>query len=156
MKKKIRLLLAFALLCAACTPKSEMDRFIDELMGRMTLDQKIGQLNLHSAPGFISAEKVMEEDGNIKLLRQGMLGGIYGSGNPELLRQCQEIALESGAGIPLIFGMDVIHGHETVFPVPLALSKLMASDEPLPSGSMALLFAFGGGLAYAGQIITIP
>ena len=86
MKKKIRLLLAFALLCAACTPKSEMDRFIDELMGRMTLDQKIGQLNLHSAPGFISAEKVMEEDGNIKLLRQGMLGGIYGSGNPELLR----------------------------------------------------------------------
>lgn len=128
MKKKIRLLLAFALLCAACTPKSEMDRFIDELMGRMTLDQKIGQLNLHSAPGFISAEKVMEEDGNIKLLRQGMLGGIYGSGNPELLRQCQEIALESGAGIPLIFGMDVIHGHETVFPVPLALSTSWNMD----------------------------
>lgn len=128
MKTKLNILLALALLCAACTPKSEMDRFIDDLMGRMTLDQKIGQLNLHSAPGFISAEKVMEEDGNIKLLRQGMLGGIYGSGNPELLRQCQEIALESGAGIPLIFGMDVIHGHETVFPVPLALSTSWNMD----------------------------
>jgi beta-glucosidase len=99
-----------------------MDKYIDDLMSRMTLEQKIGQLNLHSAPGFISAEKVTEEDENAKLLRQGLLGGIYGSGNPELLRQCQEIALESGAGIPLIFGMDVIHGHETVFPVPLALS----------------------------------
>ncbi len=106
----------------ACTPKSGMDKYIDDLMSRMTLEQKIGQLNLHSAPGFISAEKVTEEDENAKLLRQGLMGGIYGSGNPELLRQCQEIALSSGAGIPLIFGMDVIHGHETVFPVPLALS----------------------------------
>ena len=121
-------MLWLALSCVACTTKSEMDRFVDDLMGRMTLEQKIGQLNLHSAPGFISAEKVMEEDENIKLLRQGMLGGIYGSGNPELLRQCQEIALESGAGIPLIFGMDVIHGHETVFPVPLALSTSWNMD----------------------------
>ncbi|MBR3075490.1 MAG: beta-glucosidase BglX [Bacteroidales bacterium] len=114
--------IAAVLFVAACTPKSGMDKYIDGLMSRMTLEQKIGQLNLHSAPGFISAERVTEEDENAKLLRQGLLGGIYGSGNPELLRQCQEIALSSGAGIPLIFGMDVIHGHETVFPVPLALS----------------------------------
>jgi len=120
--RNITFAFAAALSLAACTPKSDMDRYIDDLMSRMTLEQKIGQLNLHSAPGFISAEKVTEEDENAKLLRQGLLGGIYGSGNPELLRQCQEIALSSGAGIPLIFGMDVIHGHETVFPVPLALS----------------------------------
>lgn len=120
--RNITFALTAALSMAACTPKSDMDRYIDDLMSRMTLEQKIGQLNLHSAPGFISAEKVTEEDENAKLLRQGLLGGIYGSGNPELLRQCQEIALSSGAGIPLIFGMDVIHGHETVFPVPLALS----------------------------------
>lgn len=73
--------LAAALSMAACTPKSDMDRYIDDLMSRMTLEQKIGQLNLHSAPGFISAEKVTEEDENAKLLRQ-----------------CQEIALSSGAG----------------------------------------------------------
>ena len=122
MKKNLTLLFVLVAALASCAPKSDMDRFIDELMGRMTLEQKIGQLNLHSAPGFISAERVTEEDENVKLLRQGLLGGIYGSGDPELLRQCQEIALESGAGIPLIFGMDVVHGHETVFPVPLALS----------------------------------
>ena len=130
MRKRIyqTALLWLALFCVACTTKSEMDRFVDDLMGRMTLEQKIGQLNLHSAPGFISAEKVMEEDENVKLLRQGLLGGLYGSGNPELLRQCQEIALESGAGIPLIFGMDVIHGYQTVFPVPLALSTSWNMD----------------------------
>ena len=100
-----------------------MDRFIDDLMSQMTLEQKIGQLNLHSAPGFISAERVTEEDENARLLRQGLLGGIYGSGNPAVLKRCQEIALEAGAGIPLIFGLDVIHGHETVFPVPLALCR---------------------------------
>ena len=57
-------------LCAACTPKSDMDRFLDDLMGRMTLEQKIGQLNLQSVPGFISAERVTEEDENLKMLRQ--------------------------------------------------------------------------------------
>lgn len=120
--------IAVALIVAACSPKSDMDKYIDDLMSRMTLEQKIGQLNLHSAPGFISAERVTEEDENTKLLRQGLLGGVYGSGNQELLRRCQEIALESGAGIPLIFGMDVIHGHETVFPVPLGLSTSWNMD----------------------------
>lgn len=120
--KKHFIILASLLLAASCSQKSEMDRFIDDLMSRMTTEQKIGQLNLHSAPGFISAEKVTEDDENTKLLRQGLLGGIYGSSNFELLHTAQTIALESGAGIPLIFGMDVIHGLETGFPVPLAMS----------------------------------
>jgi beta-glucosidase len=119
--RKTTLLLALCLV-AGCTSKSAMDQYIDGLMSQMTLEQKIGQLNLHSAPGFISAERVMEEDENAQLLRKGLLGGIYGGPNPKFLRQYQDIALQSGAGIPLIFGMDVIHGHETVFPIPLGLS----------------------------------
>lgn len=115
-------ILVTACLVAACTAKSPMDTYIDNVMSRLTLEQKIGQLNLHSTPGFISAERVMEEDENAQLLNKGLLGGLYGSPNPTLLRQYQEIALNSGAGIPLIFGMDVIHGHQTVFPIPLGLS----------------------------------
>ena len=92
--------LILMLAITACTSKSPMDRYIDELMSRMTLEQKIGQLNLHSAPGFISAERVMDNDENAKLLREGQLGGIYGSSNPALMRQYQDIALQSGAGIP--------------------------------------------------------
>ena len=119
-----RLIVVFAALCvlAGCSQNSEMDRYINRLMDGMTLEQKIGQLNLHSASGFISAARVTEEDENVKLLKAGELGGLYGSGDVEYLRKIQEIALESGAGIPLITGMDVIHGCETVFPIPLALS----------------------------------
>ncbi len=149
MRKLTRLLttaLLAGLVIASCAPKSQMDRFIDDLMAGMTLEQKIGQLNLHSSPGFISAERVTEEDENAKLLRQGLLGGIYGSGNPALLKQCQEIALESGAGIPLIFGMDVIHGHETVFPVPLALSTSWNMDLIERSARIAATEAAASGI----------
>ena len=121
---------ALLLLLVCCSaPKSDMDRYIDDLMSRMTLDQKIGQLNLHSSPGFISAERVTEEDENTRMLREGMLGGIYGGSNTAVLKRAQEIAVEAGAGIPLIFGMDVIHGHETVFPIPLAMSTSLNMEK---------------------------
>ena len=119
---------ALAAVLTSCSPKSEMDSYIDKLMDGMTLEQKIGQLNLHSASGFISALRVTEEDENVKLIRAGQLGGMYGSADVEYLTEIQKIALESGAGIPLIFGMDVIHGHETVMPVPLALSTSWNMD----------------------------
>ena len=113
--KKYLIIAALAVM-AACAPKSDMDKYIDDLMSRMTLEQKIGQLNLHSAPGFISAIRVTEEDENVKPPAGGQLGGVYGTGNTEYIRDIQKIALESGAGIPLIIGMDVIHGFQTVFP----------------------------------------
>ncbi len=122
MNMKKMIFLAALLAVAACAPKSEMDKFIDDLMSKMTVEQKIGQLNLHSNPGFISAPTVNEEEANAKLLRAGQLGGVYGTDNVEYLTALQKVALESGAGIPLISGMDVIHGHETVMPIPLAMS----------------------------------
>ena len=126
MKKLSSLLsftiLVFAISSCATNNSSEMDRYISDLMKNMTIEQKIGQLNLHSAGGFVSALKVTEDDENVKLLRQGLLGGVYGSGDVKYLTDLQKIAMESGARIPLIFGMDVIHGYQTVFPVPLALS----------------------------------
>ena len=118
----ISLLAALSLLLSGCAHKSEMDKYIDVLMSKMTVEQKIGQLNLHSAAGFVSALRVTENDENVKLLRKGELGGIYGTGNVEAMIEYQKIALESGAGIPLIFGMDVIHGYETTFPIPLGIS----------------------------------
>ena len=144
--KNITIALAATLFAAACAPKSDMDKYIDDLMSRMTLEQKIGQLNLHSAPGFISAIRVTEEDENVKLLRAGQLGGLYGTGNTEYIRDIQQIALESGAGIPLIIGMDVIHGFQTVFPVPLALSTSWNMDLVEQSARIAATEATAAGI----------
>ena len=88
----LNLALGLAMLATACTCQSsvyqdvKMDRYIDGLMSKLTLEQKIGQLNLHSTPGFISAERVMDEDENAVLLNKGLLGGLYGGPNPKLLR----------------------------------------------------------------------
>lgn len=120
--KKTVLFIAALLAAMSCSHKSGMDRFIDNLMSRMTLEQKLGQLNLHSAPGFQIAMNAAKEDENARLISEGLLGGVYGNTNVEYLTKLQELALSSGAGIPLIFGMDIIHGHETIMPIPLALS----------------------------------
>ena len=101
---------------------AEMDKFISNLMSKMSVEDKIGQLNLHSYAGFRSAEKVNTDDENIKQLMAGQMGGMYGISNVNTLRQLQDIALQTKHGIPLFFGLDIVHGHETVFPINLALS----------------------------------
>ena len=126
--KKIIITAAVGLLLVGCAQKSEIDKFVDNLLSEMTIEEKIGQLNLHSAAGFISALRVTEEDENVKLLRAGQLGGLYGTSDVGYLTDIQKIALESGHGIPLIFGLDVIHGHETVMPIPLAMSTSWNMD----------------------------
>lgn len=96
-----------------------MDTFIDQLMGKMTLDEKIGQLNLSGGgvPGILSGSEGADET-----IRWGWLGATGGS-ELETFRKLQEIAVkESRLGIPLLFGLDVIHGYHTIFPIPLALS----------------------------------
>ena len=128
MNHKTLLLAGLALVVAACAPKSEMDKYIDDLMGRMTLQEKIGQLNLHTMPGLVTGAKLSSDDANVKALQAGQLGGVFGSSNTEAIRQMQEIAVSSGSKIPLITGMDVIHGFQTVFPIPLALSTSWNPD----------------------------
>lgn len=101
--------------------EQEEKDFIDHLMSQMTLEEKIGQLNLLTPGGTVTGE-VVSKDVNAKI-QQGKVGGIFGIRGPEKVRLAQEIAVKnSRLGIPLIVGMDVIHGHQTVFPIPLALS----------------------------------
>ena len=126
MKKYILAVVALAL--TACAPKSPMDAYVDDLMGRMTLEQKLGQLNLHAVNGLVTGAKLSNDDANVQALKAGQLGGVFGSKDVEYLRMMQDIAVSSGAGIPLMTGMDVIHGLETVFPIPLALSTSWNMD----------------------------
>ena len=98
-----------------------MDKFINNLMSKMTLEEKIGQLNLPGA-GDITTGQATSSD-IAKKIREGKVGGLFNIKSVTKIRNVQKVAVEeSRLKIPLIFGMDVIHGYQTVFPIPWGLS----------------------------------
>lgn len=131
MKKSHNLLILIALcvsLFVSCNQKQttaggdqKMNAFIDDLMGKMTLEEKLGQLNLPASGDIITGAG---SNSNIaEKIREGKVGGLFNIKSAEKIRAVQQIAVEqSRLKIPLIFGMDVIHGYQTVFPIPLGLS----------------------------------
>lgn len=98
-----------------------MKSFIDNLMSKMTLKEKIGQLNLPVTGNIVTGQA---KSSNIAdKIRRGEVGGLFNLKGADKIREVQKIAVEqSRLHIPLLFGMDVVHGYETVFPIPLALS----------------------------------
>jgi beta-glucosidase len=99
-----------------------MDRFISDLMSRMNIQEKIGQLNLVTPGGGVLTGSVVSTAVEEKV-KAGKVGGIFGIYGPDKLRQAQQLAVEeSRLGIPMLFGADVIHGYKTTFPIPLGLS----------------------------------
>lgn len=99
----------------------KMNQFITNLMGKMTLDEKIGQLNLSGA-GDVTTGETTSSDIHQKI-RDGKVGGLLNVKSVSKIRAVQKIAVEeSRLKIPLLFGMDVIHGYQTIFPIPLGLS----------------------------------
>src|SRR5271169_6585284 len=100
---------------------ARMNAFVTELMSRMTIDEKIGQLNLVTPGGAVTGA-VVSKDVDTKI-RNGQVGGLFGITGPSQVHKAQEIAVNnSRLHIPLLFGLDVIHGHRTIFPIPLGLS----------------------------------
>ncbi len=101
---------------------SKMNVFVSKLMKQMTLDEKIGQLNLVTPGGAVTGS-VVSKDVESKI-RNGQVGGLFGITGPDKIKQAQEIAVNnSRLKIPLLFGLDIIHGHKTIFPIPLGLSS---------------------------------
>ena len=98
-----------------------MDKFVSDLMSRMTLQEKIGQLNLQVAGDITTGQA---QDTQVAgLVKEGKMGGVFNLKGVEKIKALQKIAVEqSRLGIPLLVGMDVIHGYETIFPIPFALS----------------------------------
>lgn len=133
--KRTSLLLATALIgvtVQAQKSPQDMDRFIDALMRRMTVEEKIGQLNL-PVTGEITTGQAKSSD-VAKKIEQGLVGGLFNLKGVAKIRDVQKLAVEnSRLGIPLLFGMDVIHGYETIFPIP---SASPARGTWQPSGSL--------------------
>ena len=100
---------------------AEMDRFITDLMGKMTIREKLGQLNLPSGGDLVTGSVMNTELGD--MIRKEEIGGFFNVKGVKKIYDLQRLAVEENQlKLPLIVGADVIHGYETIFPIPLALS----------------------------------
>lgn len=149
--KKLSLLILFfatgLLTASAQKSPQDMDRFIDALMKKMTTEEKIGQLNL-PVTGEITTGQAKSSDiaGKIK---KGEVGGLFNLKGVERIREVQRQAVEeSRLGIPLLFGMDVIHGYETIFPIPLGLSCTWDMKAIEESARIAAVEASADGISW--------
>lgn len=107
---------------APYTPNSDgYQPKIDSIMQLMTLEEKLGQLNLPAA-GDVNTG-LAQNTGIVSKILEGRVGGLFNIKTQKRIRAIQRVAVEeSRLKIPLLFGMDVIHGYKTVFPIPLGLS----------------------------------
>ncbi|HLS94317.1 MAG TPA: beta-glucosidase BglX [Sphingobacterium sp.] len=148
MKKIAIWMLSFAATCswsvkAQTDPK--METFISGLMGKMTVEEKIGQLNLVTGGEAVTGSVV--STGVETKIKAGQIGGIFSMSSPSKIRAAQELAVKhSRLGIPIIFGMDVIHGYKTMFPIPLGLAATWDMDLIRETARIAAVEATADGL----------
>ncbi|MFA5816343.1 MAG: glycoside hydrolase family 3 N-terminal domain-containing protein [Bacteroidales bacterium] len=117
------LIFLFAIPGIACTKRVEIDRtrekFVNSLLSKMTLEEKIGQMTLYTS-GWDITGPVLNENYRKDIL-EGRCGNLFNAHTVAYNRELQKIAVEkTRLKIPLLFGYDVIHGYKTIFPVPLA------------------------------------
>ncbi|WP_294184591.1 beta-glucosidase BglX [uncultured Sphingobacterium sp.] len=150
MKKVVgTFLLAFlAWHTSSAQTNQNMDKFIDQLMAKMTVEEKIGQLNLVTG-GEATTGTTVSTDVESKI-KNGQIGGIFSMSTPAKIRKTQEIAIkQSRLKIPIIFGMDVIHGYRTVFPIPLGLAATWDMNLIQQSARIAAEEATADGINWA-------
>jgi beta-glucosidase-like glycosyl hydrolase/poly(3-hydroxybutyrate) depolymerase len=121
---------------------------VEAIFQEMTLDEKIGQLNLLTPGGTVTGEVVSK---NVEeKINAGKVGGIFGIRGAAKAREAMRLSVEeSRLGIPLLIGMDVIHGHQTIFPIPLGLSCSWDPDLIEQTARIAAREATANGLMWA-------
>lgn len=100
---------------------TKMNQFVNTLMSKMTLEEKLGQLNLPASSDFVTGA-VSSSDIADKV-KAGKVGGVFNIRSVTKIKELQQFAVNnSRLHIPLLFGMDVIHGYKTIFPIPIGMS----------------------------------
>lgn len=143
MKKKVTAFLLWTCFLGFCQQKT-IDQRVDALLKRMTLQEKIGQLNQYSGDNTATGPITINPNKQNEI-KTGLIGSMLNILGTKYTRQYQELALQSRLKIPLLFGQDVIHGYKTTFPIPLAeaaswdlnameLSARIAATEAAASG----------------------
>lgn len=150
---KLILSIAASLLLFACQQQkpsvSGIDQKVNDLIGRMTLEEKIGQMNQYT--GFYDMTGPAPTEGNaqnkLEHIKTGMVGSMLNVRGAENVRKMQQLAVDSSRlGIPMIFGFDVIHGHKTLSPIPLAESASWDLEAIEKSARIAAIEATAEGL----------
>ena len=124
MKKNILLnvlLLLSIVSMAQNTKDAKMHQFVNNLMSKMTLEEKLGQLNLPASSDFVTG--AVSSSDIAEKVKAGKVGGVFNIRSVTKIKELQEFAVNNTRlHIPLLFGMDVIHGYRTMFPIPLGMS----------------------------------
>lgn len=124
-----------------------MNAFIDNLMSRMTLEEKLGQLNQHPGGQIVTGAPLESPTG--KLIAEGKLGSVFNVKGVDEIHTMQKVAVEkSRLGIPLLVAMDVIHGFETMFPIPLGMACTWDMDAIYESARIAAEESAANGVAW--------
>ena len=146
-------LVATSLYGETLSADTKVDAFVSGLLGKMTLEEKIGQLNLLSVGVDVTGPIVSKDvEANI---RNGLVGGVFNTYTPAAVRKLQDRAVsQSRLHIPLLFGYDVIHGHKTIFPIPLALACTWNPELVERSAHIAATEASADGLASIQRLVA--
>ena len=140
-------LIGMMLCLSAAMGAQTMDAFIDSLMARMTLEEKLGQMNQLSVGDVQTGTPLRAETS--RLIREGKVGALLNIKGAEKILEVQRMAVEeSRLGIPLLVGMDVIHGYETIFPIPLGMAATWDLEAIEESARIAATEASAGGVAW--------
>ncbi len=148
MKKKgIILLLSVWMMLPVIAQDLVMNTFINDLMGKMTIEEKIGQLNLTNGGDFTTGSTATSD--LKQKIRNGQVGSILNTFSVASMRAAQDLAVkESRNHIPILFGLDVIHGYKTIFPIPLAMSCSWDPEMIEKGARIAAVEATSNGVAW--------
>ena len=126
---------------------AKMHQFVNTLMSKMTLEEKLGQLNLPASSDFVTGA-VSSSDIADKV-KAGKVGGVFNIRSVTKIKELQQFAVNnSRLHIPLLFGMDVIHGYKTIFPIPLGMSATWDMELIKRSASIAASEASADGIQW--------
>ncbi len=140
--------LLFALLAVTLGTAKAQQRIpeVEALLQKMTLEEKIGQLNLLTPGGGVATGEVVSKNVETRI-KAGEVGGLFGVAGPDKVRVAQELAVKkSRLGIPLLIGSDVIHGYKTTYPIPLGLASSWDMDLVKQAAQMAAREATADGI----------
>ena len=147
--KKIISIAATLLFAQLTFAQTDITAKAKALLAKMTTEEKIGQLNLIIPGGAATTGSVVSTDVEGKI-KKGQVGGLFGIYSPEKVRKAQDLAVKnSRLHIPMIFGLDVIHGHKTIYPIPLAISASWDLGMIQNAAAMAAKEATADGLNWA-------